>query len=142
MSTIIILQGVSNAGKTTTLRKLAQLLTSKYPNFDIIEGTLEEYDFIIKIEANNKIIGIVSMGDNVDLTNKLKLIYDKCNNIDLLYGASRTKGETVKIQKNKAKEKNANIIWTSTYNNKQNSEELNNIKAEELYKLIDKLKLI
>ena len=49
MSTIIILQGVSNAGKTTTLRKLAQLLTSKYPNFDIIEGTLEEYDFIIKI---------------------------------------------------------------------------------------------
>jgi len=142
MSTIIILQGVSNAGKTTTLRKLAKLLTKKYPNYNLIEGSLEEYDFIIKIKADNKIIGIVSMGDNVSLKNNLKLIYDECNNIDLFYGASRTKGETVKIQKNKAKEKNANIIWTSTYKNKQNSEELNGIKAEELYALIDKLKLI
>lgn len=142
MSTMIILQGVSNAGKTTTLRKLAKLLTKQYPNFKLIEGTLEEYDFVIKIEANNKVIGIVSMGDNSDLINKLKLIYDKCDDIDLLYGASRTKGETVKIINNLAKEKNANIIWTSTYRNKQNSEELNSIKAEELYNLSTKLNLI
>jgi len=58
------------------------------------------------------------MGDNSDLMNKLKLIYDKCDDIDLLYGASRTKGETVKIINNLAKEKNANIIWTLTYRNK------------------------
>jgi len=142
MSTMIILQGVSNAGKTTTLRKLAKLLIEKYPNFELIEGTLEEYDFIIKIEANNKIIGIISMGDNSDLINKLKLIYDKYGIIDLFYGASRTKGETVKIINNLAKEKNANTIWTSTYKNKQQAEELNSIKAKELYELIDKLHLI
>jgi len=58
------------------------------------------------------------MGDNSDLMNKLKLIYDKCDDIDLLYGASRTKGETVKIINYLAKEKNANIIWISTYRNK------------------------
>ncbi len=45
------------------------------------------------------------MGDNSDLINKLKLIYDKCDDIDLLYGASRTKGETVKIINDIAKEK-------------------------------------
>jgi len=142
MSTMIILQGVSNAGKTTTLRKLAKLLIEEYPNYEIIEGTVEEYDFIIKIEANNKIIGIVSMGDDSGLINKLKLIYDKCGTIDLFYGASRTKGETVRIINNLAKDKNANTIWTSTYKNKQNSEKLNAIKAKELYELIDKLKLI
>ncbi len=58
MSTMIILQGVSNTGKTTTLRKLAKLLTKQYPKFKLIEGTLEEYDFVIKIEANNKVIGV------------------------------------------------------------------------------------
>ena len=142
MSTMIILQGVSNAGKTTTLRKLAKLLIEKYRSFELIEGTLEEYDFIIKIEANNKIIGIVSMGDNSDLINKLKFIHDKCGTIDLFYGASRTKGETVRIINNLAKDKNANTIWTSTYKNKQNSEKLNAIKAKELYELIDKLKVI
>jgi ABC-type Na+ transport system ATPase subunit NatA len=142
MSTMIILQGVSNAGKTTTLRKLAKLLTKQYGKFELIEGTLEEYDFVIKIEANNKVIGIVSMGDNSDLINKLKLIYDKCDDIDLLYGASRTKGETVKIINDISKEKNADIIWTSTYRNKQNREELNSIKAEELYNLSTKLNLI
>ena len=142
MSTMIILQGISDSGKTTTLRKLAKLLTEQYSVFELIEGTLEKYDFVIKIEANNKVIGIVSMGDNSDLTNKLKLIYDKCDDIDLLYGASRTKGETVKIINDLTKEKSANIIWTSTYKNKQNSEELNSIKAEELYNLSDKLNLI
>ncbi|EQB34858.1 hypothetical protein M947_10330 [Sulfurimonas hongkongensis] len=142
MSRTIILQGTANSGKTTTLRKLGKLLITKYKKFEFLQGTLEDYDFIIKIEVNNKTIVIVSMGDNADLKNKLDLVYDKYDTIDLLYGASRTKGETVKIHKNKAKENNANIIWTSTYRNKKDSNKLNILKAEELYELAYKLKLI
>lgn len=142
MHTMIILQGIANSGKTTTLRKLAKLLTTNNSQSELIDGNLEEYDFIIKIEVNDKIIVIVSMGDNADLKNQLELAYDKCNQIDILYGASRTKGETVKIINEMAVTKNAKIIWSSTYKNKKDSTILNNIKAKELVNLIKDLNLI
>jgi D-arabinose 5-phosphate isomerase GutQ len=142
MNTMIILQGISNSGKTTTLRNLAKLLTTNNSKFELINGNLEEGDFIIKIEVNNKIIVIVSMGDNDDLKNKLELVYNKYTQIDILFGASRTKGETVKIINQISVVKNANIIWTSTYKNNKESKILNNIKAKELLNLIDELNLI
>jgi stage III sporulation protein SpoIIIAA len=142
MATMIILQGKSNTGKTTTLRNLAKLSIKQYKDYELLEGNLEEYDFIIIIKNNDKTIGIVSMGDNLDLVNKLKVIYKKYNKIDLFYGASRTKGATVKIMNNMAKEQDATLIWTSTYSSKNNSKELNSIKAEELFALVNQNKII
>jgi len=76
------------------------------------------------------------------LNKDLNILYKKYPNIDLFFGASRTKGKTVEIHNNMAKKNKHNIIWTSTYNNKENLILLNKFKAKELYNLVQEMKII
>lgn len=142
MALSIVLQGVAQSGKTTTLRKLANLFSKIDPNYDLLKGSLGKGDFVIKFKVNSKIICIISMGDNANLKDDMEILFKKYSNIDLFFGASRTKGETVKIHKNIAKKYNRNIIWSSTYKNKRKSDFLNDFKAKELYNLVVEMKII
>ena len=131
---MIILQNKSNSGKTSTLRELANILISKTRKYKILEGNLNKGDFIIEIEYNSKKIIIISMGDTAkSLEKKYKEVWDKCENIDIIFGACRTKGKTISEVKKQAVNHNFNIIWTSTYEDEKNEKILNQKRAQELF---------
>lgn len=137
MRKIVVLKGVPNTGKTSTLRKLALCIKEKYKKpYKVIEGKLNHGDFIVIFETNNKQIAIVSMGDSKKLAKKLEKVFEN-NNIDMIYCASRSRGITIKIVKEIAKKHQLDIIFTSTYINKANKDELNKIRAKELFNIIE-----
>jgi len=132
---MIILQNKSNSGKTSTLRELANILISKGGKSVLIEGDLIHGDFIIKVSYNNQEIIIISMGDiGEELKKKYNQVWDNYTKIDIIFGACRTKGETVSVVKEQAKDKFFNIIWTATYKNKSDQQNLNNKRANELFR--------
>ena len=150
---MIILQNPSNKGKTSVLSHLAYYLKNNSTNPQVIEGSLQLPDYSInKYSINNflftciiksKKIAIVSMGDNHLLKKKIDLI-NKDKDIDILFGACRSQGITVKIINEEAKKYNAHLILTSTYktNTRTSREDLNKIKADELFRLLDYLKIV
>ena len=152
MNTMIILQNASNKGKTSVLAHLANYLQNNSSNPNFIEGEFQLPDyakddyrinnFLFICTINSIKIGIVSMGDNYSLKNKLTLINN--HNIDILFGACRSRGITLKIMKETATQNKSHLIFTSTYktNLKDKRENLNKIKADELFELLNKLKLI
>jgi len=142
---ILILQNKSNSGKTKTLKLLADILIAKGGNTRILKGKLEEkHNFVIEIIYQGRTIIIISMGDNHELEEEYSLSFRESNDIDIIFGASRTSGITTRIIKKYATEKNFNIIWTSSYqyrdkknvNEKQIQNTLNNTRAQELFNLI------
>lgn len=78
---IIVLQGVSNSGKTSTVKKMIEKLLKKYPNVNplyhnrtfrhaMAAGTAKGgnvYNVWIAIEINNKKIIIMSIGDSTKI---------------------------------------------------------------------------
>jgi len=92
-------------------------------------------------EINGVTVAILSQGDpNSNLEARLRLVIQNFN-CDLVFCATRTKGETVRAVENIANEFDANIIWTSTYqtSNENDVDQLNEIKAQHLLDLVQQM---
>ena len=140
MKTIIVLYAREKKGKSKTLRELAYLYKKAFSKLiKFIEpntGELFEsgdFNFIFKIKS--KIFAIISQGDPntgiLQRLNEIKYNYD-CN---LIYCATRTRGQTVWDVDTFAKENNYKVIWTSPYQTNLNNEKINKLKAKHLLDL-------
>lgn len=100
MARIIALQGVSNTGKTTTLKLLSSLIQAKYPK--AIETVLRDntLDILVLIEPVHGLkIGIESRGDSgAVLSPGLKRL--KAHGCDVIFCACRTRGSTIEAIEN------------------------------------------
>ena len=98
-NSLIALRGKSNVGKTTTIKKVYELLIKKYTKINIIVEPLKTIDIRIIIEINGIKIGIESQGDQGHegsrLETSLKLFTE--NNCQIILCATRTKGATVRL---------------------------------------------
>lgn len=149
MKTIVAIWNGANTGKTETIRELANLLVTTYPNYITIYPIPiqinPKYDFRLVIEINGVIIGLESQGD--PSTNLEKRLDDMVNSYqcNLVFCTTRTRGETVWAVNNIAKKYSSEIIWTSTYQvNSSNTSPsiLNTLKAKHLLDLIQQLNII
>lgn len=136
--TIIIISGVSNQGKTTSINALFTELEIKGK---VIEKTVwgKEIEGIIELE--NKRIGLYSFGDPYSPQEK-KLQELIAKNCDIIVTASRTRGRTKGLIHNLAREHKYKMIFTSNYYAFSCKEELfckklNTVFATSLVKLIE-----
>lgn len=148
MKTIIAVWHSGQKGKTETIREIAQNLMAIYPNFKPIKPANHpinlhpKKDFSLVIEINGKIIGIESQGDpKTGLKKRLKRLVEKYK-CDIVYCATRTRGETVKNVESIAKDSDYKLIWTSTYQTTSNHPLVNDLKAKHIIDLTQKLGLI
>lgn len=144
--TIIAISGVSNQGKTQTIKKVARVLlgNSKDQN---IEFGLDENDCKMMFTYKDHKIGIESQGDPCS---RLKaslnsFVVSKC---DLILCACRTRGETLEYVKKTAEEKQYRLIKGSNFHlinvasidpEQKDYELLNSLYAKQVIILIDKL---
>ena len=94
---ILALQGRSNTGKSTTLRKLGDRLELKYEVEPIEESSTEiKKIYTVFYKGKEYKVGIWSIGDTKkELKDGLKLLED--NKCHIAIVACRTRGETVKL---------------------------------------------
>jgi|ERR1035437_6533829 GTPase SAR1 family protein len=93
---VLGLYGTANAGKSTTLRKLYELLTKAYPaaHIEIIHPV--RVDFTVIIEIDGVLIGIESQGDpGSRLAESIELF--KKRGCVIIVCTTRTRGSTVVI---------------------------------------------
>lgn len=98
---IVAIWNVANRGKTETLRELAHLLLRTYPNHRPISPGLPPNtgDFRLVIAIDGLIVAIESQGDpHTALQKRLVELVEK-EKADLIFCATRTKGETVSAVK-------------------------------------------
>lgn len=138
--TIIALQGKANQGKTTTIRRLADLIREEFSNAQYNPEKLPTKGDIWVIITIGKIkIGIESQGDpgsRIITHNTLDgLAINEC---DIIICASRTSGETVRVVERVAKEYKYRLFWRGTYANrfKMDPDKLNEKAAEHTLDLV------
>lgn len=147
MKTILSVWNSSSKGKTETIRELAKLLLSTYPAFTPVKPSSvhipKKGDFILVIDINGIIVGIVSQGDpGTGLKAKLEDLIDTYQ-CDIIICATRTRGDTVETVKKMAWQKKYDVIRTSTYQVSQDHRGLaNQLKARHLLSLLQGLELL
>ncbi len=95
MANIFALQGLSNAGKSSTLIELMNQIITKYPNGKLQELHSGTKDVQIIIEpVNGMRIGIESQGDPNSRLRK-SLADFRSAKCDVVFCACRTRGDTV-----------------------------------------------
>ena len=104
---VIALRGIGNVGKSQTIRKVYELLLTKYPDA-IIEDSKIRVDIMVVLKINGVKIGITSQGDsNERLANSLKYFLEvDCR---IIICATRTYGQTVDAVDNL--HKTYKVIW-------------------------------
>ena len=143
MKTITAIWHTANKGKTETLRELAQLLVSTYPNHKIVSGGKTPIplkgDFRLVLNINGKIVAIESQGDpNTGLRERLD---DLTGNLhaDLIFCSTRTKGDTVNAVDVVSSMHSYDLVWTSTYQTTSNYTLVNRLKAKHILELMQNL---
>ena len=143
---VIVLQGKGKRGKSTTLRKLIEILTKENAEkIGKLENERRKSDTWAVFDYNGRIIGITTSGDNED---ELKPVieYELPENCDIIVCASRTKGSSVDYINDHFKKDL--IIWlgrfsASSDNKDFNIDELqkstNEWQAEKIKDIIDNL---
>lgn len=143
---VIVLQGKGERGKSTTLRRLIEILEKE--NAEKIgepEKERKKNDTWAAFEYNGRIIGITTSGDNED---ELKPVieYELPENCNIIVCAARTKGSSVDYINDHFKKDL--IIWlgrfSATSDNKDfDMDELqkstNECQAEKIKDIIDNL---
>lgn len=147
MKIIIALWHTGNKGKTKTLIELGNLLliesTILYCNNPIDENKKlsKNEDFTLVVELSEKRICITSKGDpNSELKKRLQDMINDYN-VDYLFCATRTKGETVSDIYNVSALNDYEILWTSTYHsdNEKDTDFFNELKAKHLLDMLKEL---
>jgi hypothetical protein len=146
MKRLIVLRHVADRGKTGTLKELRRLLLpdelSSDESYDVIEDIVfEDGDIRLVVKWHDKVIGIESKGDpGSNLKNRLEDMIEK-HNVDYLFCATRTKGDTVYDVREISKTRNYEILWTSTYcsDSKMDIDFFNKQRAKHLFDLLIEL---
>jgi len=139
MCKMIILKAKKNFGKTSTLINLRDILSrngAKKIYSDKLGKKGTDILTIFKYTNSNKnslTIIIISAGDNKKLMDYYKIALKEYSNPNIIFGASRTKGNTTDIIKKVSKKYKFDIIWTSPYSNEKDNEKLNEKRANELF---------
>ena len=141
--TIIVVRNVGGRGKTETLRALGNLIIAD-PAIAVIEqipsDNSERRDFRLVVRMNERVVGIESQGDP---GTRLEVRLIELINLDceIIVCASRTRGETERAIENVARAQDFQIIWTSTYENRNRYQHvfLNGLKAQHLLDLIQQI---
>ena len=146
MNTILAIWNAGGKGKSTTILELAKLLTTRIPNYRLIESSKNvnnlTIDFRLIIEINGKVFALESQGDpNTDLEKRLDIIVNK-HKPNHIICTCRTRGETVNAIHNVASRHSYDKIWASTYETTHSQSLANKLKGEHLLDLIIKMGLL
>lgn len=134
---IVALYGISNQGKSETIKLIYSLIKTAYPraifNEIFIGGDIKVIVTIGKIK-----IGIESQGDPGSRMSQSLIDFDSAS-CDIIICATRTSGTTVDTVSSYHK-KGYDIIWATNYISYEKPHtQLNQISAEQIFELIQKL---
>ena len=134
MKTIIAVYGAAQKGKTETLKIVASILRN-CPTFELIkEEQVNGIGIRLVCKVNGKKIAVETLGDHED---------DNCN---IIFCASRTRGDTVNSINEIVEQWGYSLIWTSTYEIVEGKEKqrtiVNKLKAHQLSDLLKALDLL
>jgi hypothetical protein len=135
--------GHAQQGKSDTLKRVAQKILTQFKNAVANPTTVNfNTDITLIITINNVTIGIESVGDpNSRLPESLTYFADKKCNIILC--STRTSGETVHIVNKIADAHQYDVIWVTNYRSEnKNHQELNDLSANHIVDLIQRLMLV
>ncbi|WP_321308182.1 hypothetical protein [Marinifilum fragile] len=135
MKNILTIWGGAEQGKSATIKNLIPLFETNFPKAKV-NWLIKGYDIKLIIEIEGKKIGVESQGDPNSRLKSSITDFAKDDNCDLIICASRTRGETVKIIKDVAKEYNYNLTWATNYRSSTNQSTLNQMSAEHIFQLI------
>jgi hypothetical protein len=130
--TVITLQGISDTGKTQTIRKIREILIKTYPNHQE-QFLIDKYDIktIITITlADGTIItvGIESQGDpDSRLVHERLVDFIEC---DIVICACRTKGDPVAAVCEFSKNNGFEVVWTKSAYSIKHQNLLQQLSAE------------
>lgn len=113
MEKVIVLRGVNNSGKTTTLNMVIDLLLQR----GLPEKEMPVVDERIAIGYNGKLIVVATYGDGLRHINEnLDFLKYYCDHVDVFITATWSQGETVGRMEEFANEQNADLcIIDKTY---------------------------
>jgi hypothetical protein len=141
--TIIGIYGRGQEGKSTTIKNVAQLILSNYPNAtSSIDPIDYSSDILLIITIGVIKIGFESQGDpgsRMIYANTVENLA-KIELCDIIVCATRTEGETVKKVDYVADTYDYHTIWLSSFWSPTISKPvLNHLAAENIIKIIDAL---
>jgi hypothetical protein len=135
--TIIVNVGVSDQGKSDTLKRVTRKIISFYPNAVIIPSQLNyAVDITVMIQLSGILIGIESQGDpNSNLFNSLPKF--AAVNCDVIICACRTSGGTYGAVENMKSSHGYDIIRFTNYRSYQkNQDALNKLSSDHVFELL------
>ncbi len=137
---MIFLQGASNVGKSTVLKRLIENFkkmgaVEKYASKKIADCTTTN-DVIVVLQYKESIIGINTYGDYASIIEKGIKLLDTYH-CDIIFGAMRTKGETVTYVDSLKKDNDICIIkkMATTYS-KPLQRQIDDIQLQVLLNLV------
>ncbi|MEO8771589.1 MAG: hypothetical protein ABI402_15955 [Ferruginibacter sp.] len=139
--TIIGIYGRGKEGKSTTIKKVVELILTNYPNAVASVNPVDySADILLTIHIGTVKIGFESQGDP-----NSRMIYAdtvenlaKIDNCDIIVCATRTEGETVKKVDYVADIYGYDTVWLSSFwSPKLKQRVLNYFAAENIIKIID-----
>jgi GTPase SAR1 family protein len=132
----ICVWGTAGRGKTSTIRKVFELLAAKNKS---IRSNSAQWDIHATAEYKGKKIGFCSQGDPAPYNNQCSILEGLINEgCDIVVCASRTKGETVNLITRLFDE----VIWVHNLcvepyeGNEGVAEEMNILSAKSIIKLL------
>jgi hypothetical protein len=138
--TIIANWGLAQKGKSDTLKKVAQKILGNNRNAIATPAIINfNHDITVIITVNNTKIGIESQGDpGSRLPNSLK--YFASQKCDIIICSTRTSGSTMHIVNKTAEAHAYDVIWVTNYRSEnKNHQELNDLSADHIIELIERL---
>ena len=138
--TVIANWGHGQQGKSDTIKKVAQIILSHYPNATSDPAIINyAADIKVVITIDKIKIGIESQGDPKSRIFESLKEFAKLN-CDLIICTTRTSGETVHAVSSLYASDNYDIIWATNYrSNEKNHDTLNNFSARQIFELIQNL---
>ncbi|MFS4474363.1 hypothetical protein [Chryseobacterium sp. T20] len=139
MKKMFTLRGVSNTGKTTKVKQIAQWVIDNYPITNPHNVDITKDEILGTLQINKLRIGFLSAGDDLAQVKKIeKLLEENDDDIDIVINACRTRGAGRKYLEQNFNRKTG-WLTTNIYVEKLNSLLINQIPARDA-QIIDELK--
>ena len=143
---ILAVWHVGDMGKTETLRHVANLLLQTFPQAELTfldpSRFPESGDVRLVVKINGRIVAVESEGDpGTGLKGRLLEMADE-HKADVIFCATRTRGDTVRAVDDVAKSRGYEVIWTSTYQTADNHDKVNALKAKHIIELMRELSFL
>ena len=136
--TAIIVYGVANQGKTSTINNVAALIAQNYPGAVITPNILPPYngDRNILFNIGTAKIGIESHGDiSSQVIKSLNEFVSK--NCNIIICCTRTSGQAVSYMQQMKNTHGYRILWLANYYSEDiNNVDLNSYTADHIYRMM------